>query len=41
MAESIPAPLIIDTLKDTFREARAARGRGLPSRRATTTSAGS
>ena len=25
MAESIPAPLIIDTLKDTFREARAAR----------------
>jgi len=24
MAESIPAPLIIDTLKDTFREARAA-----------------
>jgi sulfopyruvate decarboxylase TPP-binding subunit len=26
MAESIPASLIIDTLKDTFREARAARG---------------
>ena len=25
MAESIPASLIIDTLKDTFREARAAR----------------
>ena len=25
MPESIPAPLIIDTLKDTFREARAAR----------------
>ena len=25
MAESIPAPLIIDTLKDTFREARTAR----------------
>ena len=24
MPESIPAPLIIDTLKDTFREARAA-----------------
>jgi sulfopyruvate decarboxylase TPP-binding subunit len=27
MAESIPAPLIIDTLKDTFREARAARAK--------------
>ncbi|MBI3629867.1 MAG: hypothetical protein HY217_09890, partial [Candidatus Rokubacteria bacterium] len=33
MPESIPAPLIIDTLKDTFREARAAlaaEGHGRP-----------
>ena len=33
MPESIPAPLIIDTLKDTFREARAALAReGYPQR---------
>src|SRR5438128_4230657 len=33
MPESIPAPLIIDTLKDTFREARAALGKeGWPRR---------
>jgi sulfopyruvate decarboxylase TPP-binding subunit len=33
MPESIPAPLVIDTLKDTFREARAALGKeGWPRR---------
>ena len=41
MAESIPAPLIIDTLKDTFREARAARNAEGWGRRATISSAGS
>ncbi|MBI2469544.1 MAG: hypothetical protein HYV62_17250, partial [Candidatus Rokubacteria bacterium] len=30
MAESIPASLIIDALKDTFREARAARAAEAP-----------
>ena len=42
MPESIPAPLIIDTLKDTFREARAARAaEGWREPPRTTTSAGS